>query len=75
MSPLYDVKEVAAVLAVSCDEKVLLSKDVFADDGLGLGRREGAMSTVGILNESSALRDGLIACSPLEVFVNFDGVP
>ena len=73
MSPLYDVNEVITVFAVSCDEKVLLLKDVFAELSR-LVRNEGAISRVGFLNGDSGAEGGTAVCFPLRLFVNFNGV-
>lgn len=71
VSPLYDVNEVAIVFAVSCDEEVLLLKDVFAELSR-LVRNEAAISRVGFLNSGSGMKGGTAVCFPLGRFVNFD---
>jgi hypothetical protein len=71
------VKEVFVVLAVSCDEKiVVLLNDVFADDGTEEAAwKDWAISSVGFLNWLYGIgpesRDWPV-CSALEDFVNFD---
>lgn len=72
------MKEVATVFAVSCDEKVVVLKDVFAEEGgsSASARKEGAISRAGLLNSDCAVRDEVNAleiCFPFRAFVNFFG--
>jgi hypothetical protein len=72
------VKEVFVVLAVSCDEKiVVLLNDVFADDCTeGAAWNDRAISSVGFLNWLYGIgpeSQDWSVCSALKDFVNFDG--